>query len=801
MGATWNCAVDANTSNGAANCPSTSWLMAGTPPPFVAAATATARINNNQSGVVSLDVTSDVHGFLASELANDGWAIKLVNESQTGTLVLHSRESAAAPRLVLTLAGADVPAQAPDAEPNPAIYANGALHTQLSVGSEASVVRPLLNVLFHEAASVAARTAAVAQVEGQVVGGYRINATDGYYVIQVPDPQSIDSVNALLDVLRGLPGVVDAMPEYLVESVAAYRLPSDGTGFGRADWAVLRSEARAGPATVPLVQANLPLAWGCAAGSSVVRLAVVDEGMMLPGGSELSPTVAFRANTSLGGEGYAHGARVASVVAARGDNGTGIAGVMWNSDLRVYDIVQLTTAGAPVVTPTGRPVVTLGAIANRVARAAQDGAQVINLSLGLRRPTLPSSLDSAMARSAGALLARVLRPYASTFRPVMVISAGNQGVDAWWNGFAQVADSLPEHVIVVAANNRAETQLGVTGLFTSNTGPLPTIAATGDSVLTLSPTGAPQYLFATSFAAPLVSGTIGLVLAFDSRLSPREALGLVKAGASRTGRTVGGLPTLDAREALVAAAERSGAPLCGNWVRWDAGTLVASRGSNVEALGAWLPEYGLFSVEHDGRIVSRAGITMCQRGLEWSASGWIASGETGTYPCTTSSFGAMSWSSHDRDSSVSATYGGGGVEIRLHQGPDRDGVGALLATVPATFPQAVGPVWATGGDIFVLVGGYLPGFVPATGIMYRISRRTGAIVIEMSWPPEGLSSSSVWISDDRRYFAVGVDTPGGCTERLYAYPSWALLQEVPRGCDWPDLGQRFAPAAARAQGR
>ena len=83
LGATWNCAVDANTGNSRPDCSGTTeWRME--PPgmlPFVSAPTATALIRNGQSGNVSFDVTVDVNAFLSGTQANQGWVLKKTSET------------------------------------------------------------------------------------------------------------------------------------------------------------------------------------------------------------------------------------------------------------------------------------------------------------------------------------------------------------------------------------------------------------------------------------------------------------------------------------------------------------------------------------------------------------------------------------------------------------------------------------------------------------------------------------------------------------------------------------------------
>lgn len=102
-GATWNCPIDANPTNGAADC-ATQWAGGE----YAAAASASVLVTNTSLGVLSFDVTDDVTAFAAGT-ASHGWLLKKTDETKTGRVDLGSREAPAAqrPRLrvVLEVAG------------------------------------------------------------------------------------------------------------------------------------------------------------------------------------------------------------------------------------------------------------------------------------------------------------------------------------------------------------------------------------------------------------------------------------------------------------------------------------------------------------------------------------------------------------------------------------------------------------------------------------------------------------------------------------------------------------------------
>jgi hypothetical protein len=75
--ATWACAHDANLYNASADCSgATAWDMSSNDPaaqPWLSPESATANIQNDQTGVVVLDVTADVAAVLATAFPGCGW--------------------------------------------------------------------------------------------------------------------------------------------------------------------------------------------------------------------------------------------------------------------------------------------------------------------------------------------------------------------------------------------------------------------------------------------------------------------------------------------------------------------------------------------------------------------------------------------------------------------------------------------------------------------------------------------------------------------------------------------------------
>ena len=116
QGATWNCADDANRFDSQADC-STGWKMASSSQwPFLATAASTLLHQNNQTGWVEWDVTTDVAQVLAGSVPNYGWIIRKDNEGQAGQVEYGSRESLHPPEIVLTVQASN---QAPQVSAGP----------------------------------------------------------------------------------------------------------------------------------------------------------------------------------------------------------------------------------------------------------------------------------------------------------------------------------------------------------------------------------------------------------------------------------------------------------------------------------------------------------------------------------------------------------------------------------------------------------------------------------------------------------------------------------------------------------
>ncbi len=215
-----------------------------------------------------------------------------------------------------------------------------------------------------------------------------------------------------------------------------------------------------------------------------------------------------------------HGTFVAGVIAAEQDNGIGIAGI--NPSARVMVLKALDVFGRGHASM----------VAEAIAYAADNGAQIINLSLGGKDLTAVEQLSVNYAREKGA---------------VLVVASGNDGKDV-----ANYSPAGLEGVVTVTATDRKDRRAGF-----SNWGSAVDIAAPGVDVLSLRArhtdllslipgvkyekgqgiVGEDRAYYrasGTSFATPIVSGALSLLLSRRPKVNAGQAVRMLLPSAKDT---------------------------------------------------------------------------------------------------------------------------------------------------------------------------------------------------------------------------------------------------------------------------
>ena len=194
-----------------------------------------------------------------------------------------------------------------------------------------------------------------------------------------------------------------------------------------------------------------------------------------------------------------HGTQVAGIIGAATNNGLGMAAVTWQNPLMPVKVLNSSGSG------------TYSGVAQGIIFAADNGAKVINMSLGGSSPS--STLESALQ-------------YAYDKGIILVAAAGNS------SGSVMYPAAYPT-VIAVGAVDDSD----VLASF-SCYGPEVSVVAPGVLVWSTRMGGSlDDYTrgSGTSFAAPFVAGLAGLILSIDPSLSPAEVGAIIQQGAEDLG--------------------------------------------------------------------------------------------------------------------------------------------------------------------------------------------------------------------------------------------------------------------------
>jgi thermitase len=199
------------------------------------------------------------------------------------------------------------------------------------------------------------------------------------------------------------------------------------------------------PKSWHLAKVNAPAAWDVSKGNGVI-VAVLDSGIDAAHpdlAGALVPGWNLYDNNGVTADVYGHGTKVAGVVGARGNNGTGVTGLAWQSRMMPVRVTDTSGNG------------TWSAIAGGLSWAADHGAKVANLSFAVQ--------GSASTRTAA--------QYFRNKGGVVVNSAGNSGT---------LDPSTPTEALVsVSATDSADKRASW-----SNYGAFVDVSAPGVSLMT-----------------------------------------------------------------------------------------------------------------------------------------------------------------------------------------------------------------------------------------------------------------------------------------------------------------------------
>jgi thermitase len=274
----------------------------------------------------------------------------------------------------------------------------------------------------------------------------------GVQVVTVPKGQVMAKVKAYSSNAK----VAYAEPDFVAQTVGN----PDDPGFGN-QWGMVKIQA--------------PEAWAVTTGSSSINIAILDTGVDLDHpdlANKLISNINFSSSATVD-DVYGHGTHVAGIVAASTDNSIGVAGLGYRSSLMNVKVLGDDGLGYD------------SWIAQGIIWAADNGAEVINLSLGSPEPG--STLEAAVN-------------YAWSKGVVIVAAAGNNG------STSPFYPAYYANCIAAAATDSSDSLASF-----SNRGDWVDVAAPGVSIYSTLINNGYGYKSGTSMASPHVAGLAALV--------------------------------------------------------------------------------------------------------------------------------------------------------------------------------------------------------------------------------------------------------------------------------------------------
>jgi thermitase len=318
----------------------------------------------------------------------------------------------------------------------------------------------------------------------------------------------VDEKADLAQVIRAFkssPYVEYAEPNYIAH---VFRIPNDL--YWSSQWGMTKIEA--------------PAAWDITTGSDSVTIAIVDTGVDLlhPDlDDKLVSGYDFINGDDDPQDDYGHGTHVAGIAAAKTNNGTGVAGLSWGAKIMPVKVLNDYGSGG------------YEDVANGIIYAANNGADIINLSLG-------GSASSSVLEEAV--------EYAHDLGCVIVAATGN-------NNSSVSYPARHPRVIAVAATDSNDQRASF-----SNYGPEVDVTAPGVSIRSTYWWAGSTYerVSGTSQASPHVAGLAALIWSLSPGLDNTQVESIIKQTADDLGvagrDNYCGFGRINARRALEATA-------------------------------------------------------------------------------------------------------------------------------------------------------------------------------------------------------------------------------------------------------
>ncbi len=327
---------------------------------------------------------------------------------------------------------------------------------------------------------------------------------DELLVTEVPEG---DTVEGFIDTLESQPNVEYVQPNYVYTLETAVNDPGASS-----QWHLSKTGALS--------------AWDITTGSPNIRVAVLDSGADLDHpdltGQIYAETDVVDNDGSADDDG-GHGTHVAGIIAAKANNGIGVAGIAPGVKLIVVDVF-------------GPEYAYTSDIIEGLNFATNNGADVINMSFGCYEND--SAFEAAVNQAAAA-------------GAVCVAAAGNESTSAL------CYPSDYDACVSVIATTSSDTKASY-----SNYGSLKDISAPGTGIYSTYLNGQYAYMSGTSMASPVTAGVAALIWSANPGLSAAEVKNILYSTAADLGTSgkdnTFGYGRVDALAAVTVAAGELG---------------------------------------------------------------------------------------------------------------------------------------------------------------------------------------------------------------------------------------------------
>jgi subtilisin family serine protease len=277
-----------------------------------------------------------------------------------------------------------------------------------------------------------------------------------------------------------------------------------------------------------------PAAWDITKGSSSITVAVVDNGFNVDH-PELKdkivmPYNVWKHNNRISAQDIDHGTHVAGTAVATINNGNGISGIASGCALM------------PIQVSNEQDVMTTTSLLDGVLYALYQGADVVNMSVGMKFNGSISEgeqreLQRYHFKEEERLWTKIM-DIAESHNATIVTAAGNDNVLAGVDPLKR-----PKHFIVVSAVDQSSSEVKKAGF--SNYGNNSTVSAPGVKIYSSVGSDGYAYMDGTSMATPIVAGAVALMKSLKPELTTEQIKCILQSTGVPANGKIGNLIQID----------------------------------------------------------------------------------------------------------------------------------------------------------------------------------------------------------------------------------------------------------------